>query len=310
MIPTRRRACLLWRARRLPAPTPRAHQSDENNTQTARPDAHRRPIGSHRAAMATGRGPAVPGGGPGVGSARPGVPGPADRRPGGPALRAPPPGRRPRRAAPRASQEVADAVSATYGRTLTAEGVEHLIATRLEPLGLVVAEEAEEPLAPDARPAPAGAQPQGHARPGPPHPGARLAARAAVLAAGRRSPPSSRWSSPTSCSWSAAASGRRSARCSRRRRRPCSSTPCSSRRPWSTSWAMPRPAATAAPMPGEIGVGIYIVFPAFYTDVTDSYRLGRGGPGAHRPRRPLLQRADRAWRWCSPTSPPAAGCCC
>ena len=29
--------------------------------------------------------------------------------------------------------------------------------------------------------------------------------------------------------------------------------------------------------PGEIGVGVYIVFPAFYTDVTDSYRLGRGG---------------------------------
>ncbi len=29
--------------------------------------------------------------------------------------------------------------------------------------------------------------------------------------------------------------------------------------------------------PGEIGVGIYIVFPAFYTDVTDSYRLGRAG---------------------------------
>ena len=29
--------------------------------------------------------------------------------------------------------------------------------------------------------------------------------------------------------------------------------------------------------PGAIGVGLYIVFPAFYTDVTDSYRLGRGG---------------------------------
>ena len=29
--------------------------------------------------------------------------------------------------------------------------------------------------------------------------------------------------------------------------------------------------------PGDIGVGIYIVFPAFYTDVSDSYRLGRGG---------------------------------
>jgi putative peptide zinc metalloprotease protein len=29
--------------------------------------------------------------------------------------------------------------------------------------------------------------------------------------------------------------------------------------------------------PGAIGVGLYLVFPAFYTDVTDSYRLGRAG---------------------------------
>ncbi|MEA2286770.1 MAG: putative peptide zinc metalloprotease protein, partial [Solirubrobacteraceae bacterium] len=29
--------------------------------------------------------------------------------------------------------------------------------------------------------------------------------------------------------------------------------------------------------PGVMGVGIYIVWPAFYTDVTDAYRLGRGG---------------------------------
>jgi putative peptide zinc metalloprotease protein len=29
--------------------------------------------------------------------------------------------------------------------------------------------------------------------------------------------------------------------------------------------------------PGAMGAGIYIVWPAFYTDVTDSYRLGRGG---------------------------------
>jgi len=54
---------------------------------------------------------------------------------------------------PRASAEVADAVSAAYGRTLTVEGVEHLITTRLEPLGLVVPAEAEEPLRPvKARP--------------------------------------------------------------------------------------------------------------------------------------------------------------
>ena len=29
--------------------------------------------------------------------------------------------------------------------------------------------------------------------------------------------------------------------------------------------------------PGVMGVGIYIVWPAFYTDVTDAYRLGKGG---------------------------------
>jgi putative peptide zinc metalloprotease protein len=29
--------------------------------------------------------------------------------------------------------------------------------------------------------------------------------------------------------------------------------------------------------PGEMGVGIYVVWPAFYTDVTDAYRLNRGG---------------------------------
>jgi putative peptide zinc metalloprotease protein len=29
--------------------------------------------------------------------------------------------------------------------------------------------------------------------------------------------------------------------------------------------------------PGEMGVGIYVVWPAFYTDVTDAYRLKRGG---------------------------------
>ena len=29
--------------------------------------------------------------------------------------------------------------------------------------------------------------------------------------------------------------------------------------------------------PGRIGVGIYLVWPAFFTNVTDSYRLSRGG---------------------------------
>src|SRR4026208_1155417 len=31
------------------------------------------------------------------------------------------------------------------------------------------------------------------------------------------------------------------------------------------------------PAPGDMGVRISIVWPAFYTDVTDAYRLGKGG---------------------------------
>lgn len=36
-------------------------------------------------------------------------------------------------------------------------------------------------------------------------------------------------------------------------------------------------ARRAGATPGAMGAGIYLVWPAFYTDVTDSYRLGRGG---------------------------------
>ena len=45
---------------------------------------------------------------------------------------------------PRPAAEVAAAVSASYGRTLTVEGLEHLVTTRLQPLGLVLPEESEE----------------------------------------------------------------------------------------------------------------------------------------------------------------------
>ena len=36
-------------------------------------------------------------------------------------------------------------------------------------------------------------------------------------------------------------------------------------------------ARTGRRTPGAMGAGLYLVWPAFYTDVTDSYRLGRGG---------------------------------
>src|SRR4051794_14679703 len=35
--------------------------------------------------------------------------------------------------------------------------------------------------------------------------------------------------------------------------------------------------------PGAMGMGFYLFWPAFYTDVTDSYRLGRGGGGGAPP---------------------------
>ena len=46
--------------------------------------------------------------------------------------------------------------------------------------------------------------------------------------------------------------------------------------------------------PGVIGVGIYLVWPSFFTNVTDSYRLVPGRAAAHRPRRPVLQRGLHA----------------
>ena len=42
--------------------------------------------------------------------------------------------------------------------------------------------------------------------------------------------------------------------------------------------------------PGVLGAGIYLVWPVFYCDVTDAYRLGKARAPAHRPRRHLLQR--------------------
>ncbi|MGP0222045.1 hypothetical protein [Paenarthrobacter sp. NCHU4564] len=36
-------------------------------------------------------------------------------------------------------------------------------------------------------------------------------------------------------------------------------------------------AARGGAAPGRMGAGLYLVWPAFFTDVTDSYRLGRGG---------------------------------
>ena len=92
---------------------------------------------------------------------------------------------------PRPAEQVADDVSAAYGRTLSVDGLAHLVTTRLEPLGLVVPDESPEPTrSVRARPA-AGADREGHAGAGPdrrpagPRPGAGLLAAAGGAGARR-----------------------------------------------------------------------------------------------------------------------------
>lgn len=177
---------------------------------------------------------------------------------------------------PRPSEEVADAVSAAYGRTLTAEGVEHLITTRLEPLGLVVADEAEEPHRPvRARPL------------------LSLTLKATLVPAHRTRALAALltplWWPPVVIAalvslvsadvvlvagggfWRAVSE--------------VFATPTTALVIYAllVASAVVHELGHAAACryggadPGEIGVGVYLVFPAFYTDVTDSYRLGRGG---------------------------------
>ena len=66
---------------------------------------------------------------------------------------------------------------------------------------------------------------------------------------------------------------------------------CSGRRVAAASTSRPRDRLRyGGAEAGGMGAGIYIVWPAFYTDVTDAYRLGHVGSAADRPRRRLLQR--------------------
>jgi putative peptide zinc metalloprotease protein len=177
---------------------------------------------------------------------------------------------------PRPPADVAADVSAAYGRTLTAEGLEHLITTRLQPLGLVLPEEAEEPDRPvRARPLLA-LSVKGTLIP--PAVTQRLAARltplfwppvvlavlaALVVADIRMILGGDFWTAVTELF----------------------ATPTLALVMYGllTCGAVIHELGHAAACryggaePGEIGFGIYIVFPAFYTDVTDSYRLGRAG---------------------------------
>ena len=176
----------------------------------------------------------------------------------------------------RPAADVAAAVSERYGRTLTTEGLAHLVTTRLEPLGLVLPGGAEEPIRPvRARPLLA------------------LTLKATLLPAhrtqvvGRMLRPMY-WPPVVVAAlialviadlalvvggdfWRAVTE--------------VLATPTTALLIYGllVASAVVHELGHAVACryggaePGEIGVGIYIVFPAFYTDVTDSYRLGRAG---------------------------------
>ncbi|HEY8094055.1 MAG TPA: hypothetical protein VID93_09725, partial [Acidimicrobiales bacterium] len=176
----------------------------------------------------------------------------------------------------RPAADVAAAVSERYGRTLTTEGLAHLVTTRLEPLGLVLPAETEEPTRPvRARPLLALTL---KATLLPPHraqvvarmlrpmfwpPVVVVALLALVVADVALVVGGDFWLAVTEVL----------------------ATPTTALLIYGllVASAVVHEVGHAVACryggaePGEIGVGIYIVFPAFYTDVTDSYRLGRAG---------------------------------
>lgn len=177
---------------------------------------------------------------------------------------------------PRAPAEVAADVSAVYGRTLSVAGLEHLVTNRLQPLGLVLPEESHEPARPErARPLLA-LTAKGTLLP------ARWVRRVAAVLTPAFWPPvvlavvvalvAADIALVVGGDFWAAVST-------------LLATPSTALVIYAllTLAALVHELGHAAACryggaePGEIGFGIYIVFPAFYTDVTDSYRLGRTG---------------------------------
>ena len=172
--------------------------------------------------------------------------------------------------------DVAEAVSARYGRTLTTEGLDHLVTTRLEPLGLVLPAEAEEPIRPvRARPLLA------------------LTLKATLFPAHRTQAVARMlrplfWPPVVAAGLVALVVADLALVVGGDFWRAVSevfATPTTALLIYGllVVSAVVHELGHAAACryggaePGEIGVGIYIVFPAFSTDVTDSYRLGRAG---------------------------------
>src|SRR6478735_3775651 len=164
---------------------------------------------------------------------------------------------------PRPAVEVAADVSAAYGRTLTAEGLEHLVTTRLQPLGLVLPAEAEEV-----------------ARPVRARPILALTVKATLLPA--------RWTKRVAAVLSpalwppfvlVALAGLVVADVALLTRPTLALAIYALLTLAAVIHGLGHAAAChySGADPGNVGVSIYIVFPAFYTDVTDSYRLGRAG---------------------------------
>jgi putative peptide zinc metalloprotease protein len=181
----------------------------------------------------------------------------------------------------RSAEEVAARVSDAYGRRLTVDGLLHLVTTRLEPLGLLTPVGGEAPV--EEAPAPPRARPllslslrgvllperwvgvvSGALRPlyWPPTVAVVVLAAAAVdllLVLGPADP------------------GRALAQ--------VLATPALLLGLWTVltlaGLVHELGHATACryggARPGAIGFGVYLLFPAFYTDVTDSYRLSRAG---------------------------------
>ena len=177
---------------------------------------------------------------------------------------------------PRSAIEVAAAVSASYGRTLTVEGLEHLVTTRLQPLGLVLPEAAAEMARPMRASPILALTVKGTLLP------ARWTRRVAAVLSPTLWPPFV--VAALACLvvadfvlltgdgfWPAVAEVF------------ASPTLVLVIYAVLTAAAVVHELGHAAAChyggadPGDVGVGIYIVFPAFYTDVTDSYRLGRAG---------------------------------